>query len=118
MLTALVEGVAKAFLPSIFCNIISNAAGDKCKNLRMAILMNDDLLDAYKKADDGEGWCYSKVVAITKNYPTVKKMITTDLVLEWLGDQKMVDIITTIKGTAGGRFWLEQQVEHFKRDLF
>ena len=97
---------------------MEDAAGPGCKNLKRAILLNEDLLKAYKDAGDDADWSYSRVKSITMNYPKVKKLITSELVLEWLGDAEMFDIVNMVEDTAGGRYWLDQQIESFKHDLW
>lgn len=120
MFDGVLETIAKAILPSLFCPIMRDAAGPGCKNLKMAILLNEDLLDAYKNAeDDGGGWSYERVRSIATRYPKLKEMITTELVMDWLKQQDdTLPLVHMIEHTVGGRYWLEQQVASFRRDFF
>ena len=45
-------------------------------------------------------------------------MVTSDIIIQWLKEEDMVEIAQVIEGTVGGRYWLEQQVLRFKSDLF
>jgi len=115
---SVVGAVAKAILPSIVCPILRDTAGPGCRNLKRAIYLNEDLLEAYRKADDGGSIGYSNARKIARQYPYVADMITPDIIVQWLKEEDMVEIVQVIEGTTGGRYWLEQQVLRFKSDLF
>lgn len=119
MFDSVVEAVAKAVLPSIICPILRDAAGPECRNLKRAIYFNEDLLEVYRQADDGGSWGYSNAKKVARMCPpNVANMITPDLIIQWLKDEGMTEIVQVIEETAGGRYWLEQQVLRFKSDLF
>ncbi|MCK9600461.1 MAG: hypothetical protein M0R06_15555 [Sphaerochaeta sp.] len=118
MFDSVVEAVARAVLPSIVCPILRDTAGPGCRNLKKAIYFNEDLLEAYRKADDGSSLGYSNAKKVARQYPYVADMVTSDIILQWLKEEDMLEIAQVIEGTAGGRYWLEQQVLRFKSDLF
>ena len=118
MFDSVVEAVARAVLPSIVCPILRDTAGPSCRNLKRAIYLNEDLLEAYKKADEGKSCGYTNAKKVARQYPQVADMVTPDIIIQWLKDEDMVEIAQVIEGTVGGRYWLEQQVLRFKSDLF
>lgn len=118
MFDSVVEAVARAVLPSIVCPILRDTAGPSCRNLKRAIYLNEDLLEAYKKADEGKSWGYTNAKKVARQYPNVADMITPDIILQWLREEDMNEISQVIEGTAGGKYWLERQVMRFKSDLF
>ena len=116
---ALVESFANVTLPRIICPIISRSAGPNCKNLTLAIYLNDSLLDAYKKGATSVGlWDYDTVRRTAKRFPQVRAMVDRDKVLKWLEKEGHQDIIRALEETPGGLLWLERQIESFKHDLF
>lgn len=118
MLDSVIEAIAKAVLPSIICPMLRDTAGSECRNLKRAILLNEDLLSAYIHADDGSPTGYSNAKRIARQYPFIADIINADSIIQWLKDENMLEIVSTIENTAGGRYWLEEQVERFKSDLF
>ncbi|MCK9601517.1 MAG: hypothetical protein M0R06_20920 [Sphaerochaeta sp.] len=118
MFDSVVEAVAKAVLPSIICPILRDTAGPGCRSLKRAIYLNEDLLEAYKQADEGKSWGYANAKKVARQYPNVADMITPDIIIQWLKEEDMMEIVHVIEGTTGGKYWLEQQVLRFKSDLF
>jgi len=118
LFNSIVETIAQAVLPAIICPILKEAAGPDCSNLKKAIYMNDVLLEAYKRADNGNSWGYSSAKRLARQYPHLANMITPDVVIQWLREADMPEIVRAIERTAGGRTWLEMQVMRFKSDLF
>jgi len=118
-LDAIIEGFVNAVLPGVVCPIIRKCAGPHCEDLKLAIMMNDSLLDAYKKGAESAGlWSYDRVKSTARSYPNAKEMVSTEKVVHWLKDQGDHDIVTVLMNTPGGMRWLSRQVEDFKNDLF
>lgn len=115
----LIEGFVNSYLPGVVCPIIQRCAGPNCRDLRVAILMNESLLLAYKKGAESQGlWDYESVKSAAKSYPKARRFVSGDKVMGWLKDKGHYDIIKVIETTPGGQQWLNRQIEDFKTDLF
>ena len=115
----LIEMFVNSYLPGVVCPIIQRCAGPNCRDLRMAILMNESLLEAYKKGATDQGlWDYESVKGAARSYPKAKRFVSGEKVMGWLMDKGHYDIIAVIESTPGGQNWLNRQIEDFKTDLF
>lgn len=119
VLDAIIKGFVNGALPGVICPIIQEAAGPNCKNLKIAIYMNDSLLKAYRDNARSVGlWDYEIVQRTAKRFPQARDMVTSSEVLVWLKKRGHEDIVQTLEQTPGGLIWLNRQIEDFKTDLF
>lgn len=114
----------EAVLPSVVVPLFRQYAGQGCKDLKIAILLNVDLYQIWVANAEAEKkrnprlWTPDEVRNVASRFRDAKGLITVENVRKWLKDQGCQDILLTVDTTPGGRAWLDKQVSRFKMELF
>lgn len=115
---SVLDGVAERLISSRLVPLIEEYAGPNCKNIRLAILLNIDLMELYARNENVGGYSLSQVRGFASKFPEYAKFVSSAFVVKWLKEARRDDIVEALNETAGGMLWLDAQIEKVRREIY
>jgi hypothetical protein len=109
--------MAERIIRSRLVPIIRQYCGDDCRELKICVLLNVDLLALFREQQSVEGISYDTVRSWARRFPSVEKVVTMDNLKRWLAED-CPEAVVAIGSVAGGWLWLEMLLSRVRREFF
>jgi hypothetical protein len=113
----LIEVMAERVIRSKLVPLVRQYSGDGYRQLKLCILLNIDLLAAFKGQGGVGGVSYDQVRALTRKFPSVQKVVTVENLRRWL-EEDCPEAVAVIDRAPGGWLYMQMLIDRVRREFF